>query len=55
MKTAWYLVPYKLDYGHPGRNGTPGRVCSMDDFTREIFQAKGGNWSETEVAGDQAT
>ena len=55
MPTAWFICPYKRkDFGSPEANrARPTRYCAMDDFTREI-RASGGDWSETEIEGDQA-
>jgi len=46
---AWYLCPYKRDT----ETQSVRRYCAMNDFTAQI-KADGGNWSETEVLGDQA-
>lgn len=49
MPTAWFLCPYKRR-AHPARLE---RYCAMDDLTPEIL-AGGGEWSEAEIAGNQA-
>ena len=46
--TGYILCPYKRSTRIERL-----RYCAMDDFTRQI-RAEGGNWVESEVAGDQA-
>lgn len=49
MPAAWFLAPYKRDASRT----RPTRYCAINDLTPEI-RADGGDWSETEVLGQQA-
>ena len=48
MAVAYFLCPYKRSLIMER-----ARYCVMDDFTRQI-RAEGGDWSESEVADNQA-
>jgi hypothetical protein len=53
MTIAWFICGFKQKPGiKPG--GSPIRYCAMDDFTAQIINVDGGNWSESEVLGGYA-
>jgi len=50
MPVAWFIAPYVRDTSNPARIA---RYVIVDDLTPAI-RADGGDWSETEVLGQEA-